>query len=623
MSSRRTPRRIATLVATAALLWGGATAASAAVTAPTPDQGPVAGGTLVRVPQPGPTFVAASQSARHGLAESSDHQVYAWGANDQGQLGDGTLTNSTTPHVVVSPAGVALSEPDAGYGWSLALGSDGGVYAWGTNGRGQLGNGVTTNSSIPVKAATPAGVTFTQPETGEYTSSALGSDGSIYVWGRLPGTSVDATAPVATPAPAGVSFVQLSGGNGHILALGSDGVVYAWGSNGFGQLGNGSLASSATPVAVTAPAGVTFTAVAAGGYFSTALGSDGALYSWGMNDSGQLGVGDTAMRTVPTVTPAPAGTTFTTASAGYNFVLAGTADGRTFAWGDNLFRTLGDGSNTNRTSPVLVQAPSGVSLDVLAAGDSRSLAIGDDGALYAWSIIYGPGVPTLFWPDVTVTAVTFDGIPGASPADAGDGDWSVVTPAHAAGPVDVVVEWTLGGVAQTPVTYAGGFTYVAPPTITDPADATTTVGGSTVFTVTTSGGPSSAVTWEVSTDGGLTWSPISADDDAVVSADGLSVTVTPTTTAHSGHLYRATVADEFGSVTSDPAALTVTAAPAAPGGDPTSTPSTAPSSGEGSASGLASTGGESPLIVLVLGATALLAGAALLTLRRIAGRSGD
>lgn len=682
MTTRRALVRTLTALGLAGgLALGGALAATAAVTAPTPDSGPVAGNTTVLVPEPESlTFSDASQGSGHALAVGSDGILYAWGTNGSGQLGNGTTTTSSTPVPVTAPAGVTLSDPSASYNWSLAIGSDGGVYSWGFNQRGQLGNGtLNTGSTIPTPVLTPAGITFSQTETGEYSSWALGSDGQVYAWGRLVGTSTDASVPVPMSAPGGATFTQISGGNGHILALASDGNAYAWGSNGFGQLGNGSYTASGTPVPVSAPAGVTFTQVVAGGYFSLALGSDGKTYAWGYNDAGQLGVGGTTQRNVPTEVLVPAGVTFTSLGAGYDTAFATTAGGETYGWGANAFRQIGDGTNISRQQPVLVQSPVGVALDAPVANDNRSVAVGDDGKLYAWSIVYGPAVPTLFWPTVTVTGISFDGIPGTGVAYAGDGDWSVVTPAHAAGPVDVVVEWTLNGVVQTPITYVDGYTYVEEPTITDPTDATVLVGTPATFSVDVTGYPDPTVTWEYSTDGGSTWLPIAGDTDAVVSGDGLSVTVTPGSIGHDGYLYRATATNSVGSATSEAAELTVTpetsgtdadadadagagaatdadatgtadagaaadveagadvdAAGTADAGaagtadasgtaDPgTATPGTGGSAGSGATStpsssgdsGLAQTGGETPLVAVVLGALALIVGAVLLHSRR-------
>ncbi|MFN2476361.1 MAG: RCC1 domain-containing protein [Chthoniobacterales bacterium] len=198
-------------------------------------------------------LAVAGISALAALTQPADGRVLGWGYNLNGQLGNGSTSNSTTPGAVSLPAGVTASAVSEGLAHSLAIGSDGKLYAWGGNNFGQLGNGSTANSTPPVVVSLPAGVT----------ASAIGA------------------------------------GFNHSLAAGSDGKLYAWGSNGEGELGNGSTTQSTTPGLVSLPAGVTASAVIAGGYHSLALGSDGKLYAWGSNSYGQLGNGSTTDSNIP------------------------------------------------------------------------------------------------------------------------------------------------------------------------------------------------------------------------------------------------------------------------------------------------------------------------------------
>jgi len=152
--------------------------------------------------------------------------------------------------VVVSlPAGVTATAIAAGGNHSLAIGSNGNVYAWGFNYEGQLGNGIDSQNS----------------------------------------TTPQSKVPVLVKLPAGVTARAIAAGENHSLAIGSDGKLYAWGWNNFGQLGIGSTDTDRpTPVVVTLSAGVTPTAITAGSLHSLATGSDGNLYAWGSNDSGEL-----------------------------------------------------------------------------------------------------------------------------------------------------------------------------------------------------------------------------------------------------------------------------------------------------------------------------------------------
>src|SRR5690606_15243315 len=191
---------------------------------------------------------------------------------------------------------------------------------------------------------------------------------------------------------------------------------------------------------------------------------------------------------------------------------------------------------------------------------------GSDGNAYAWAHnSRGPlgngtngtntdrNTPVQVLGDVVVTRITFDGVEGTNLVDNGDGTWSVDTPEHAEGAVDVVVSYTWNNIAQTPVTYTGGYTYTpipVAPTITNPTDQSVTDGDTATFTVTTTGTPTPTVTWEVSRDGGTTWETITADPAATPAADGLTLSVVGTS-ANDGYQYRATATNSAGDATRD------------------------------------------------------------------------
>jgi len=184
-------------------------------------------------------------------------------------LGNGTTNNSSTPLQVPNLSQVVALA--AGYGHSLALRSDGTVWAWGDNSYGQLGNGTTTNSSTPVQVSGLSGIVAIS--AGGYHSLALRSDGTVWAWGENSfgqlgnGTATDSYTPVHVSSSSGI--VAISAGGSHSLAVRSDGTVWAWGNNFAGELGNGTFTDSSTPVQVSGLSGVT--AIAGGGYHSLAL----------------------------------------------------------------------------------------------------------------------------------------------------------------------------------------------------------------------------------------------------------------------------------------------------------------------------------------------------------------
>jgi hypothetical protein len=190
----------------------------------------------------------------HSLALRSDGSVpvtvWAWGDNYEGQLGNGTTTGSSVPIEVQGLTNaIAIA---AGATHSLAVKSDGTVWAWGDNGDGQLGNGTTTNSTVPVEVqgltnaiAIAGGTDF---------SLALKNDGTVWAWGSVShselsnGTTTGSSVPVQVQGLK--TAIAIAAGHSYSLALRSDGTVWAWGDNYEGELGNGTTTGSSVPVQV-------------------------------------------------------------------------------------------------------------------------------------------------------------------------------------------------------------------------------------------------------------------------------------------------------------------------------------------------------------------------------------
>ena len=267
------------------------------------------------------------------------------------------------------------------------------LYSWGALSTWEgVGVGWVANpSSVPVQNPTlPAGVTPTAVSTGS-TTLALGSDGNVYAWGDLVGDGNEApsSTPVLAPLPGGVTATAVSTSYGGVnLVLGSDGNVYAWGADDDGQIGDGSLTGGdvVTPVQALLPAGITATAVSSGAT-SLALGSDGNVYAWGSNTWGALGIGTIAVgsSTTPMRVSLPTGVTATAIASGYNTNLAVGSDGNVYAWGNGQYGQLGNGTtDLEATTPVRVSLPGGVTATAVSAGGEMSVALGSDGNIYSW-----------------------------------------------------------------------------------------------------------------------------------------------------------------------------------------------------------------------------------------------
>ena len=400
----------------------------------------------------GVTATAIAAGGFHGLAVGSDGNIYSWGLNEDGQLGDGSTTNSDTPIAVTLPTAAVPVAVAAGDLHSLALTSDGTVFAWGDNVSGELGNGSTTESATPVKVQFPPGVTVTAIAAGSYANIpgqpggdynlALASTGAVYGWGNNlygtigNGTTKNSDVPTLTDLPDGVTATDLiAGGNrAHVLTAsgqmydwgssenggnidllpqvdalpsgqipvalfdGPDaeqylalmvpnaGSVYAWGDDDSGQLGVGSYTDSTHWEASDMPAGTIATALAVGQSDSYVVSSTGRLYAFGSGQDGQLGNGTTMNVTTPVETDMPPGVVATAVAAGWNQALALTSTGAVYAWGLNRYGELGDGTTKNSDVPVIVDFPPGVTITQVAAGAYHSLAVSSTGAVYAWGL---------------------------------------------------------------------------------------------------------------------------------------------------------------------------------------------------------------------------------------------
>lgn len=334
----------------------------------------------------GAVAIAAGDS--HSVALKSDGSVWAWGDNLNGQLGDGTTTNSLVPTRVLY-----LSEATAvaaGADFTIALRADGTVWAWGNNHFGQLGDGgASASSPAPVQVLEPGGFALgdvVAVAAGEFHGIAVKSDGTVWTWGSnyygQLGVLGYTTSSIAIQASGIADVTAVAAGASHTLALVSDGTVWAWGRNSGGQLGDGTGLQSFLPVQVLGYGGVDYlasvTAVAAGDGHSMALASDGTIWTWGANLYGQLGDGTSSNRSTPVHVMDAPGTALLAGvvaiEGGREHSIALMSDGTVMAWGRNYYGQLGDG-NTLTQSLLPLQATGLTGATAVAAGRAHTLAI--------------------------------------------------------------------------------------------------------------------------------------------------------------------------------------------------------------------------------------------------------
>lgn len=268
--------------------------------------------------------IATGNYSSYALTE--DEKVLNWGCNESGQLGNGTFsTNVVYPDYVLKSTGDTLKNVkfiSAGGIFCLALLCDGTVWAWGSNGGGELGQNNTTNSAYAVQVKNSSGTGYLSNikkiEAGDNYGFALSNTDTLWCWGtnnagELGIGSVGSVfiLPTYTRNASGTGqlagVIDVAAGQGHTLALLSDNTVVSWGANASGQLGNNTTVGSTLPVQVLDGANplsdVNY--ISTGDYFSIARTSANQLYVWGKNSFGQLGLGDTNDRLLPSPLPLP------------------------------------------------------------------------------------------------------------------------------------------------------------------------------------------------------------------------------------------------------------------------------------------------------------------------------
>jgi alpha-tubulin suppressor-like RCC1 family protein len=351
--------------------------------------------TSLAVISPGGTAFAAV-SARHLAVSRTTGVLLAWGQNNAGQLGDGTMTNRDMPVKVKLPRGVRIVQARAGCFFTVALTSTGEVLAWGLNFNGQLGDGSMLNSMKPVRVHIPARTRIVQVRAGCAFALARTSTGRVLAWGLNDvgqlgdGRAVDAMVPTLVRLPRHTVVTGVSAGNSFGLALTSTGAVLAWGDNQYGQLGNGRTADTDVPVKAKLPRTAHVRAVSAGGFFSLAQTSKGGVLAWGYNKLGELGNGSTAGSDRPVTVKLPAGTKVTQVFAGGFHAMVLTSKGRVLAWGNNGSGQLGTGNTNNSDVPVKVLLPPGTKATGIASCLNDSFALTSKGRALAWgSEIFG------------------------------------------------------------------------------------------------------------------------------------------------------------------------------------------------------------------------------------------
>ena len=327
-------------------------------------------------------------------------KLWSWGCNESGQLGLGNTIRRSSP-VQVGALTTWSNVFGGSSGSAFATKTDGTLWAWGANGTGQLGLGNTTNRSSPVQVGALTDWSDAKISSNRSITLAVKSNGTLWAWGLGGygslgnGNTTSRSSPVQVGAL--TNWAEVSVGFGNVLAVKTDGTLWSWGFGVEGGLGQGNTTNRSSPVQVGAL--TNWSKVVAIPHAGLATKTDGTLWAWGRNNVGQLGQGNTTNRSSPVQVGALTNWSKIAGSGSrytgyysyiYGFFSSIKTDGTLWSWGFNQYAELGLGNTTNRSSPVQVGALTDwsklsiTSHAAYASAGNMTALIKTNGTLWAW-----------------------------------------------------------------------------------------------------------------------------------------------------------------------------------------------------------------------------------------------
>ena len=325
-------------------------------------------------------------SEQYILDNLTGQELWAWGDNTYGLLGNNSITGTSIPAQTIS-GGTNWKQVSTGTLSTAAIKTDGTLWTWGINIAGSLGNNDSLNRSKSSPIQTVSATTdWKQVSVGHTFTAAIKTDGTLWMWGFNDcgqlgdGTRVSKSSPVQTIA-GGNNWKQVSVGFAHTAAIKTDGTLWLWGCNPYGQLGDNTTTNKSSPVQ-TISAGTNWKQVSSGTSITGAIKTDGTLWIWGQNSL----IDGTGSFSSPIQNSACA-TNWKQIEIGNTHAAAIKMDGTLWTWGYNPFGQLGTNNTTTYNTPTQTIA-GGNNWKQVSLGEKHTAAVKTDGTLWAWGYNY-------------------------------------------------------------------------------------------------------------------------------------------------------------------------------------------------------------------------------------------
>lgn len=339
-------------------------------------------GLMMNMGASGQCWKIINTSFSHNLGIKSDGTLWVWGLNQHGNLGVGDLLDRHQPTQIGNDTNWSSVSAGGEY-HSLAIKTNGTLWAWGLNSDGQLGNGTYTRSLIPIRIGLDTN--WKTVSGGSGYSVAIKKDNTLWTWGlnnsyqlSLPSTISKYNKPLQYDSS--TNWESAYAGSYNIFALKTDSTLWGWGGNFFSQLGVLNTAGYGYPHPIQIDSNSKWVSIAAKYSHSAGIKKDGSLWTWGQNLYGQIGDSSLATSFIPKQIGKYSN--WKSVSVGWGHTIAVRSDNTLWAWGYNTWGSLGDGTTTDKYYPTKIG--NNTNWSFVSAGHSYSISLKSDGNLWSW-----------------------------------------------------------------------------------------------------------------------------------------------------------------------------------------------------------------------------------------------